>query len=228
MDRRCTPATIHLRREDAPRGGARAPGSGLREPWRKIGLPVLLENMNKEPADAEVNYLGFNLEECQYSSAGSSRRPCAGRSRPIMRTWFPMASTASWAGSTSSACGEVRVADCWGTKEEHLKPGQGISTSRPSSASSTPGLKGHHGCVRLAAGHDRGPRVPGPRRKESRPRLGLVHHRGVEGLVDYDVDDGRLSARQCPLESGNQLRRILDALAVSAQTRASAAKSTSP
>jgi sugar phosphate isomerase/epimerase len=21
--------------------------------------------------------------------------------------------------------GEVRVADCWGTKEEHLKPGQG-------------------------------------------------------------------------------------------------------
>jgi sugar phosphate isomerase/epimerase len=91
----------------------------------KIGLPVLLENMNKEPEDAEVKYLAFNLEECQYYFSKLDS--------PYLRWSFtcnhahlvPEGIDGFLDGLDLKRCEEVRVADCWGTKEEHLKPGQG-------------------------------------------------------------------------------------------------------
>ena len=87
----------------------------LSEHAEKIGLTLLLENMNWEPDDAEVHYLGHNLEECHYyfdraaiaaaalGLHGQPRAPRAGRDRGFL------------AGMDLSRCDEVRLADCWGT-----------------------------------------------------------------------------------------------------------------
>lgn len=91
----------------------------------KIGLTVLLENMNKEPADAEVKYLAYNLEETQwYFSRLDS---------PRLRWSFtcnhahlvPEGIDGFLDAMDIGLCDEVRVADCRGTVEEHLNPGQG-------------------------------------------------------------------------------------------------------
>lgn len=97
----------------------------LAEHGAKIGLPVLLENMNKEPGDAEVKYLGFNLEECQYYF-NSLKSPWLRWSFTCNHAHLvPEGIDGFLGGLDVSRIGEVRVADCWGTKEEHLKPGQG-------------------------------------------------------------------------------------------------------
>ena len=97
----------------------------LAEHGEKIGLPVLLENMNKEPADAEVKYLGFNLEECQYFF-GNLKSPFLRWSFTCNHAHLvPEGIDGFLGGLDVKRMGEVRVADCWGTKEEHLKPGQG-------------------------------------------------------------------------------------------------------
>ena len=97
----------------------------LAEHGEKIGLPVLLENMNKEPADAEVKYLGFNLEECRYFF-GNLESPSLRWSFTCNHAHLvPEGIDGFLGGLDVKRIGEVRVADCWGTKEEHLKPGQG-------------------------------------------------------------------------------------------------------
>jgi sugar phosphate isomerase/epimerase len=97
----------------------------LAEHGEKIGLPVLLENMNKEPADAEVKYLGFNLEECQYFF-GNLKSPFLRWSFTCNHAHLvPEGIDGFLGGLDVKRMGEVRVADCWGTKEEHLKPGKG-------------------------------------------------------------------------------------------------------
>jgi sugar phosphate isomerase/epimerase len=97
----------------------------LAEHGEKIGLPVLLENMNKEPADAEVKYLGFNLEECQYFF-GNLKSPFLRWSFTCNHAHLvPEGIDGFLRGLDVKRMGEVRVADCHGTKEEHLKPGQG-------------------------------------------------------------------------------------------------------
>ena len=97
----------------------------LAEHGEKIGLPVLLENMNKEPADAEVKYLGFNLEECQYFF-GNLKSPFLRWSFTCNHAHLvPEGIDGFLGGLDVKRMSEVRVADCWGTKEEHLKPGQG-------------------------------------------------------------------------------------------------------
>ncbi len=92
----------------------------------KIGLTLLLENMNKEPADAEVKYLACPLEETQYFFEKLTS--------PRLRWAFtinhahllPEGIPGFIAGLDMSRCDEVRVADCFRNgKEEHLKPGDG-------------------------------------------------------------------------------------------------------
>lgn len=97
----------------------------LAEYGEKIGLPVLLENMNKEPADAEVKYLGFNLEECQYYFNNLKSDHLRWSFTCNHAHLVPEGIDGFLAGLDVSRIGEVRVADCWGTKEEHLKPGAG-------------------------------------------------------------------------------------------------------
>ena len=90
------------------------------------GITILLENMNKEPADAEVHYLAYNVEETQYYFDRLTS--------PRLRWAF----TANHAHLVPEGvdgfldafgidrCDEVRLADCFRNgKEAHLKPGEG-------------------------------------------------------------------------------------------------------
>jgi sugar phosphate isomerase/epimerase len=70
---------------------------------------VLLENLNKEPADAEVHYLAHTLEEWQYY--WDIRSPAFKLPSPTTRTSSLRASRDSSRRSTSGAC-QVRLADC--------------------------------------------------------------------------------------------------------------------
>jgi len=97
----------------------------LSDHGERIGLPLLLENMNKEPADAEVKYLGYNLEECQYFF-GKLQSPFLRWSFTCNHAHLvPEGIDGFLDGLDIGRCGEVRVADCRGTIEEHLKPGEG-------------------------------------------------------------------------------------------------------
>lgn len=86
---------------------------------------ILLENLNKEPVDAEVQYLAHTLEEWQYYW-------------DIDSPAFKLSFTANHAHLVTegiegfvaaldfSRVGEVRLADCWRNgKEQHLVPGKG-------------------------------------------------------------------------------------------------------
>jgi sugar phosphate isomerase/epimerase len=92
----------------------------------RLGIDLLLENMNWEPDDAEVHYLAHTLEETQYYFERLTS--------PRLRWAF----TANHAhlvpegvdgfidGLDVSRCDEVRLADCWRNgKEVHLRPGEG-------------------------------------------------------------------------------------------------------
>ncbi len=91
-----------------------------------LGINVLLENLNKEPADAEVRYLAHNVEETLYYF---DRLPS-----PRLRWAFtanhahlvPEGVEGFLTAMDIKRCDEVRLADCWRNgKEEHLKPGAG-------------------------------------------------------------------------------------------------------
>lgn len=90
------------------------------------GAVLYLENLNKEPADAEVHYLAHTVEEWMYYF------------ERIRSPNFRMSFTANHAHLVPdgvdgfidaidfSRVGEVRLADCHRLgKEEHLKPGAG-------------------------------------------------------------------------------------------------------
>jgi sugar phosphate isomerase/epimerase len=92
----------------------------------KIGIDLLLENMNKEPVDAEVHYLAHTVEETKYYFDRLSS--------PRLR-WAFTANHAHIVEDGVDAfldafdvkrCDEVRLADCRRNgKEEHLYPGTG-------------------------------------------------------------------------------------------------------
>jgi sugar phosphate isomerase/epimerase len=87
---------------------------------------ILLENLNKEPAEAEVHYLAHTLEEWRYYFDR------------IQSPWFRLSFTVNHAhlvpegiagfveALDMSLVGEVRLADCFRNGHEvHLKPGAG-------------------------------------------------------------------------------------------------------
>jgi sugar phosphate isomerase/epimerase len=89
------------------------------------GARLLLENLNFEPADAEIHYLAHNVDECRYYFDA------------IASPHFGWAFTVNHANLVpegidgfidafgSDRVGEVRLADNLGDKEVHLKPGEG-------------------------------------------------------------------------------------------------------
>jgi sugar phosphate isomerase/epimerase len=89
------------------------------------GMVLLLENHNPEPPHAEVRYLAHDLEECQHFFSNLDS--------PSLRWAFtvnhahilPIGIKGFLAGMDLSRCGEVRIADCRGTIEEHLRIGEG-------------------------------------------------------------------------------------------------------
>ncbi len=92
----------------------------------QVGIDLLLENMNREPDDAEVHYLAHNLEETQYyfSRLTSPRLRWAFTANHAHLV--PEGIEGFLAGMDINRCDEVRLADCWRNgKEVHLKPGEG-------------------------------------------------------------------------------------------------------
>jgi sugar phosphate isomerase/epimerase len=87
---------------------------------------ILLENLNKEPADAEVHYLAHTIEEWRYYF------------ERIQSPWFRLSFTVNHAHLVPEGIagfvdaldmnfvGEVRLADCFRNGHElHLRPGAG-------------------------------------------------------------------------------------------------------
>jgi sugar phosphate isomerase/epimerase len=106
---------------------------------------VLLENLNKEPGDAEVHYLAHTVEEWQYYWDIQS---------PAFRLSFtanhahlvPEGIEGFVAALDFKRVGEVRLADCYRNGHEiHLKPGTGdLDFGRLFKLIEGKGYKGHY------------------------------------------------------------------------------------
>jgi sugar phosphate isomerase/epimerase len=111
----------------------------------KIGLTLLLENMNWEPDDAEVHYLAHNLEECHYYF-GELQSPRLRWAFTVNHAHLVPEGIDGFIDAMDlTRCDEVRLADCWGTKEEHLRPGEGnIDFAHAFRRIEAAGFKGHY------------------------------------------------------------------------------------
>ncbi len=90
-----------------------------------VGVRLLLENMNPEPADAEVKYLGHDIDECRFFFDTISS-PAFGWSYTVNHAhMLPEGIDGFTASFDLATCGEIRLADNRGDVEEHLKPGEG-------------------------------------------------------------------------------------------------------
>ena len=92
----------------------------------KNNVRLLLENLNKEPAEAEVHYLGHTLEEWQYYW-GLLASPSFKLSFTVNHAHLVPEGVTGFADALDFAhVGEVRLADCYRNGNEvHLKPGAG-------------------------------------------------------------------------------------------------------
>jgi sugar phosphate isomerase/epimerase len=111
----------------------------------KKKVKLLLENLNPEPAQAEVHYLANDLEECRYYFERLDS-PALGWSFTVNHAHIrPNTIDAFISGLDMRRCGEVRLADCRGTHEEHLRPGEGtIDFPAMFAAIEGRGYRGHY------------------------------------------------------------------------------------
>lgn len=90
------------------------------------GARLLLENLNKEPADAEVHYLAHTLEEWRWYYARIDSPAFALSFTANHAHLVPEGVDGFLAAMPVARVAEVRLADCWRNgREEHLCPGQG-------------------------------------------------------------------------------------------------------
>ena len=107
---------------------------------------ILLENLNKEPEDAEVHYLAHTLEEWRYYW-GLLSSPAVRLSFTVNHAnLVPEGIDAFIAALDMSLVGEVRLADCHRNGYEvHLKPGAGdIDFASVFQRIEGKGFKGHY------------------------------------------------------------------------------------
>jgi len=91
----------------------------------RAGVKLLLENMNPEPADAEVRYLAHDVAECRYYF-DQLTSPALGWAYTVNHAHMLPEGIARFTELFDlGRCGEVRLADNRGGKEEHLYPGEG-------------------------------------------------------------------------------------------------------
>jgi sugar phosphate isomerase/epimerase len=111
----------------------------------KNKVKLLLENLNPEPDQAEVHYLASDLEECRYYFERLDS-PALGWSFTVNHAHIqPNRIDAFMAELDMRRCGEVRLADCRGTHEEHLRPGEGtIDFGAMFAAIEASGYRGHY------------------------------------------------------------------------------------
>jgi sugar phosphate isomerase/epimerase len=89
------------------------------------GMTILLENMNPEPAGAEVKYLVHDLEEAQYYFDRLTSPNLRWAFTANHAHMLPCGIKGFIDSMDISRCGEVRIADNRGVIEEHLRPGEG-------------------------------------------------------------------------------------------------------
>jgi sugar phosphate isomerase/epimerase len=89
------------------------------------GVLLLLENTNREPRHAEVNYLATTLEEClwYFGELGSANLGIAFTANHAHL--YPEGVAGFVDALDVGRMREVRLADCRGEYEEHLRPGEG-------------------------------------------------------------------------------------------------------
>jgi sugar phosphate isomerase/epimerase len=106
---------------------------------------ILLENLNPEPERAEVHYLCADLEECRYYFDRLDS-PALGWSFTVNHAHIRPNTIEDFLKNLDlTRCGEVRLADCRGTHEEHLKPGEGtIDFPAVFAAIEKSGYRGHY------------------------------------------------------------------------------------
>lgn len=91
----------------------------------KVGVMLLLENLNGEPERAEVHYLPDTLEDTKHYLA-SIDSPQLRWSFTINHAHYdPIGIPGFVAGMDMSLCAEVRLADNNGAYELHMQPGTG-------------------------------------------------------------------------------------------------------
>ena len=111
----------------------------------KQGVLLLLENTNREPDTAEVHYLCCTLEEIHFYF-GALQSPNLGMAFTANHAHLYAEGVAGFVAEIDfSRCREVRLADCHGTVEEHLCPGQGTMDFAGMFARiEAKGFKGHY------------------------------------------------------------------------------------
>jgi sugar phosphate isomerase/epimerase len=92
----------------------------------KRGARLLLENLNKEPEDAEVHYLAHTIEEWRYYYEAINS-PAFALSFTANHAHLMPDGVAGFVDATPfDRVAEVRLADCWRNgHEQHLLPGEG-------------------------------------------------------------------------------------------------------
>ncbi len=90
------------------------------------GVQLLLENLNAEPAQAEVNYLAHNVEECLYYFDAITSPALRWSFTINHATLVPEGIAGFLDAMPVDRLGEVRVADSNGEYELHMQPGEGI------------------------------------------------------------------------------------------------------
>lgn len=112
------------------------------------GVHLLLENLNKEPDDAEVHYLCYNIEECRYYF-DRIQSPNLGWSFTVNHAHMVKGGIDGHIDNLEiGRCGEVRLADNRGDREEHLMPGKGtIDFARMFARIEEAGYRGHYMCA---------------------------------------------------------------------------------
>jgi len=111
----------------------------------KKGARLLLENLNKEPDDAEVHYLVYNLEECK-TFFDAVQSPAIGMSFTVNHAHLvPEGIDGHLDWIDFKRLGEVRLADNKGDKEQHLQIGKGnIDFAKMFKRIEGAGYRGHY------------------------------------------------------------------------------------
>lgn len=111
----------------------------------RAGMTLFLENMNWEPDDAEVHYLGYDLNEWTYY-LDAIRSPALRATFTVNHAHLvPEGIDGHLDRIDISRLAEVRLADNKGDKEDHLCPGEGtIDFARLFSRLEAAGFTGHY------------------------------------------------------------------------------------
>jgi sugar phosphate isomerase/epimerase len=91
----------------------------------QVGPRLLLENLNLEPADAEVHYLGHTVEECRYYFDAIASAHFGWTFTVNHAPLVPEGMAGFLDAFGVTRIGEVPLADSLGDKEVHLRPGAG-------------------------------------------------------------------------------------------------------